>query len=129
MWRLPLDKSSCGPIRDEVDRVVADAQRHIRENRTALTQPADRAFVDPDTLYRNRGLYRRRYLQTSASNKRSKCSSRTGLHREHQARRHVGPGLDFTDKRTGDFYPHATIQPFAVVDSLLRRHRGAGDLQ
>ena len=33
----------------------------------------------------------------------------------------VGPGLDFVDKRDGyDFYPAQTIQPFAVIDSLLR---------
>jgi hypothetical protein len=33
----------------------------------------------------------------------------------------IGPGLDFSDKLDGyDFYPPQTIQPFAVVDSLLR---------
>jgi SAM-dependent methyltransferase len=33
----------------------------------------------------------------------------------------VGPGLDFTDKEDGyDFYPQQTIQPFAVIDTLLR---------
>ena len=33
----------------------------------------------------------------------------------------VGPGLDFTDKLWGyDFYPPQTIQPFAVIDSLIR---------
>jgi hypothetical protein len=33
----------------------------------------------------------------------------------------VGPGLDFANKEKGnDFYPPQTIQPFAVVDSLLR---------
>jgi SAM-dependent methyltransferase len=33
----------------------------------------------------------------------------------------VGPGLDFTDKAEGyDFYPQQTIQPFAVLDSLIR---------
>ena len=33
----------------------------------------------------------------------------------------VGPGLDFTDKHEGhDFYPPQTIQPFAVIDSLIR---------
>ena len=33
----------------------------------------------------------------------------------------VGPGLDFTDKAEGyDFYPQQSIQPFAVIDSLLR---------
>ncbi len=33
----------------------------------------------------------------------------------------VGPGLDFANKEKGnDFYPPQTVQPFAVVDSLLR---------
>src|SRR6185503_3511990 len=33
----------------------------------------------------------------------------------------IGPGLDFTDKTDGyDFYPVQTIQPFALVDSLVR---------
>lgn len=33
----------------------------------------------------------------------------------------IGPGLDFSDKLDGyDFYPPQTIQPFAVIDSLLR---------
>lgn len=33
----------------------------------------------------------------------------------------VGPGLDFTDKQEGyDFYPQQTIQPFAIIDTLLR---------
>ena len=33
----------------------------------------------------------------------------------------VGPGLDFTDKREGhDFYPQQTLQPFALIDSLMR---------
>jgi len=33
----------------------------------------------------------------------------------------VGPGLDFANKHNGyDFYPPQTIQPFAVIDSLLR---------
>ena len=33
----------------------------------------------------------------------------------------VGPGLDFTDKDAGyDFYPLQSIQPFALVDTLIR---------
>jgi hypothetical protein len=33
----------------------------------------------------------------------------------------VGPGLDFMNKAGGhDFYPEQTIQPFAVIDSLIR---------
>jgi SAM-dependent methyltransferase len=33
----------------------------------------------------------------------------------------IGPGLDIIDRRDGyDFYPVQTIQPFAVIESLLR---------
>ena len=33
----------------------------------------------------------------------------------------IGPGLDFTDKDSGyDLYPLQTLQPFGVIDSLLR---------
>ena len=33
----------------------------------------------------------------------------------------VGPGLDFVNKQEGvDFYPPQTVQPFAVLDSLVR---------
>jgi hypothetical protein len=40
----------------------------------------------------------------------------------------VGPGLDFTDKHEGyDFYPQQTIQPFAVIDSLIRSGLAAPD--
>jgi hypothetical protein len=43
----------------------------------------------------------------------------------------VGPGLDFTDKQDGyDFYPQQTIQPFAMIDTLLRLGLArASDLQ
>ena len=33
----------------------------------------------------------------------------------------IGPGLDVVDKEEGhDFYPPQTIQPFALIDSLVR---------
>jgi SAM-dependent methyltransferase len=43
----------------------------------------------------------------------------------------VGPGLDFADKAEGhDFYPQQTIQPFALLDSLLRLElSGVDDLR
>jgi len=43
----------------------------------------------------------------------------------------IGPGLEFTDKQEGyDFYPTQTVQPFAVMDSLLRLGLArAGELQ
>jgi hypothetical protein len=40
----------------------------------------------------------------------------------------IGPGLDFTDKRDGyDFYPLQTIQPFAVLEAVLRLNLGRPD--
>ena len=40
----------------------------------------------------------------------------------------AGPGLDFINKRDGfDFYPPQTIQPFAIVDSLIRLGLAAAD--
>jgi len=47
----------------------------------------------------------------------------SGLLRRGSVRRVavVGPGLDFVNKLEGlDFYPPQTIQPFAVLDSLIR---------
>jgi SAM-dependent methyltransferase len=42
----------------------------------------------------------------------------------------VGPGLDFTDKAEGyDFYPQQTIQPFSVIDSLMRLGLAPSDLR
>ena len=33
----------------------------------------------------------------------------------------IGPGLDFSDKSSGyDFYPQQTLQPFMLIDSLVR---------
>jgi hypothetical protein len=40
----------------------------------------------------------------------------------------VGPGLDFVNKQEGvDFYPPQTVQPFAVLDSLLRLGLASAD--
>ena len=40
----------------------------------------------------------------------------------------IGPGLDFTDKRDGyDFYPLQTIQPFAVMEAVLRLKLGKAE--
>ena len=40
----------------------------------------------------------------------------------------IGPGLDFADKRDGyDFYPLQTIQPFAVMEAVLRLGLGQAD--
>jgi len=122
---------------DAVDRVVADAQRYIRENRAKLgTQPADPGVeVGPGyTLYRNRGLSSDTTIVADFGvDQTLELLKSDGALRPGSIKRVaiVGPGLDFTDKRDGyDFYPQQTIQPFAVVDSLLRLGlANAGDLR
>jgi hypothetical protein len=40
----------------------------------------------------------------------------------------IGPGLDFADKRAGyDYYPLQTIQPFAVLEAVMRLGLAAPD--
>ena len=73
-------------------------------------------------LYKNRGLsvdtdFRPNYAveQTLGEVKRR------GLLKAVKRVAVIGPGLDFTDKDSGfDYYPLQTLQPFALVDSLLR---------
>lgn len=46
---------------------------------------------------------------------------RRGLLRSVRRAAIIGPGLDFTDKDSGfDYYPLQTLQPFALIDSLIR---------
>ena len=87
----------------------------------------DAAAADlPDklTLFRDRGLSADTSIfiglgvDQALEGIRSEGPLRTGTLRRVAI---VGPGLDFTDKLEGyDFYPQQTIQPFALVDSLLR---------
>ena len=84
----------------------------------------DAALVDQVTIFRDRGLSSdtsilidfgiEKALEDVKSNGMLKPAGvlRVAI---------VGPGLDFTDKQEGhDFYPPQTIQPFAVIDSLIR---------
>jgi len=81
-------------------------------------------FAERSKLYKERGLS----LDTSlppdyALEEALKEMGARGLVKQGSVK-HVGiigPGLDFTDKQEGyDFYPTQTVQPFAVMDSLLR---------
>jgi hypothetical protein len=81
-------------------------------------------FAERSTLYRSRGLSSdTSILPNFAIQESLKAMQPRGLLKPGSIRRIavVGPGLDFTDKQDGyDFYPQQTLQPFAVVDSLLR---------
>lgn len=89
----------------------------------ALLDPST-ALVDQLTLFKDRGLASDTAILIDYAIERALGEARTaGLLKAGTIRRVaiVGPGLDFADKQEGyDFYPQQTIQPFAVVDSLIR---------
>ena len=84
---------------------------------------------DPDALLLDRTAFRERGLSSDTSilvdfgiDEALRAARDRGLLPAGGIRRVgiVGPGLDFTDKDEGyDVYPIQTIQPFAVIDSLL----------
>jgi hypothetical protein len=104
-------------------RVVADNERYKQAAQSA-------AVLDKDTdkltafsrLFSDRGLSSDTSLRPGFAIETTlsamKASGRlSDVHRIGI----VGPGLDFSDKAEGyDFYPQQTIQPFAIIDSLLR---------
>jgi len=81
-------------------------------------------FAERSKLYRSRGLSSDTSLMPNFALEESlKAMLARGLFAAGSVRRVaiIGPGLDFTDKQEGyDFYPQQTIQPFAIIDTLLR---------
>jgi hypothetical protein len=101
--------------------------------RTYLEQSIRRVFAEYESSFSASGLlapYNARGLATDTSvlpnfavERALEAIKAAGLLKPRGVRSVaiVGPGLDFADKREGhDFYPQQTLQPFAVVDSLLR---------
>jgi hypothetical protein len=81
-------------------------------------------FAERSKLYSARGLSSDTSLLPNFAIEKALLSLKAqGLFRQGGVRRVgiIGPGLDFTDKEDGyDFYPQQTIQPFALIDTLLR---------
>jgi hypothetical protein len=116
--------------------IVANLQRTLREQESyARTLAAARLqgnpgeeFIERSKLYHERGLSLDTTLAPNFAIEESlKAMKARGLWQkwiEAGGLRKVaviGPGLDFTDKAAGyDFYPEQTVQPFALIDSLLR---------
>src|SRR5439155_11738335 len=82
------------------------------------------ALVDQVTIFRDRGLASDTSILIDFGIEQALAAVKAArLLKPALVRRVaiVGPGLDFTDKQEGhDFYPQQTIQPFAVIDSLMR---------
>lgn len=100
-----------------------EGYRQTLEAARALGDPTEE-FAQRSTLYRNRGLSLDTSLLPNLAIERSLAELKSrGLLPAGGVRRVgvIGPGLDFTDKSAGyDFYPQQTVQPFALLDSLLR---------
>jgi SAM-dependent methyltransferase len=84
----------------------------------------DAPLVDQVTIFRDRGLSSDTSILIDFGIEQALAAvTSDGLLKPAAVRRVavIGPGLDFTDKQEGhDFYPQQTIQPFAVIDSLIR---------
>jgi hypothetical protein len=108
-----------------VTRFALDRDRYDRIYRSAkqLDDPSATLFTQ-STMYRDRGLS----SDTSIFPDFALDAALRDLRAERVLHARtvrrvgvIGPGLDFTDKDEGfDFYPQQTIQPFALLDSLVR---------
>lgn len=104
-------------------RAIGEMNRRAAEAQAASAKGAARALDTYATMYRERGLSSDTSLPVDFALDRALA----GLAAAPDAPRPIrnvaviGPGLDFTDKSEGyDLYPPQTIQPFAVIDTLLR---------
>jgi hypothetical protein len=109
-------------VMDNVLRYLAEQKRYESSVAFSLGNDTTSSFGTTSELYKDRGLsvdtdFRPNYaIETALAE-----SKRRGLLRSVRRVAVIGPGLDFTDKDSGfDHYPLQTLQPFAVVDSLLR---------
>ena len=104
---------------------VANEQEQIQQelNTTGGGDPVTE-FSRRSQLYRTRGLSLDTSLMPNYSVEQALAAMKgRGLFKPGTVKRVavIGPGLDFADKDVGfDFYPQQTLQPFAVIDSLVR---------
>jgi hypothetical protein len=106
--------------RDRLRRYLSDSvSRYLAEWRQYQAAASSKSSA---SLYKTRGLstdtdFRPNYAIEQGLSE----VKRRGLLKSVKRVAVIGPGLDFTDKDAGfDYYPLQTLQPFAVIDSLLR---------
>jgi hypothetical protein len=113
-------------------RLLSMLERTIGENETHERLVRDaQALGDPSLQFAERSrIYRERGLSSDTSLRINFAVEEAlkGLHDPVRRVAIIGPGLDVTDKQEGhDFYPQQSIQPFAVIDSLIRLGLAAAD--
>ena len=105
-------------------RVLNEAAGYakILESARLLGDPSAE-FAERSKLYSNRGLSSDTSVLPNFAIEKAIISLKAqNLLAPGSVRRAaiIGPGLDFTDKQDGyDFYPQQTLQPFALIDTLL----------
>ncbi len=130
-----LKESGIDPTDPAADKrivvVLLENTRRVLREQSAFNGAIDSAkkqgdaggvFVARSSLYRDRGLSLDTSFRPNYAIERSLAEIKSaGLLRQIRRAAVIGPGLDFTDKRSGyDFYPIQTLQPFALVDSVRR---------
>lgn len=109
-------------VMENVSRYLAEQKRYENAVGVFVANDTESGLAAASTLYKDRGLsvdtdFRSSYAIDLALGE----VQRRGLLRAVRRVAVIGPGLDFTDKNSGfDHYPLQTLQPFAVVDSLIR---------
>ncbi len=108
---------------DVRSRVIADNERYKQAAQSAagLDKNADKLTAF-STMFSDRGLSSDTSLRPGFAIETTLAAMKaSGRLSEVRRLGIVGPGLDFSDKAEGyDFYPQQTIQPFGIVDSLIR---------
>jgi hypothetical protein len=127
-----LDPAAAGDRSRVEEYIAASLARVVKENAdhaktleaARLLRDSTAEFAQRSRLFSNRGLSSDTSLLPNWAIEESlQALKERGLVETGKVTRVavIGPGLDFTDKQDGyDFYPQQTIQPFAVMDSLLR---------
>lgn len=106
-------------------RVAAEFERFERIGAAAARLNDQSAeLLAHATIFRDRGLSSDTSIQPNFALERTLEALRSTQRLAAGSVRRVavvGPGLDFTGRADGyDFYPLQTIQPFALIDSLIR---------
>ncbi len=107
-----------------VAQVLSEFNNYAKILETARVHGANEEFIERSSIFRTRGLSSdTTLLPNFAIEEALKAILNRKLLTAGSVRRVaiIGPGLDFTDKQEGyDFYPQQSIQPFALIDTLLR---------
>jgi SAM-dependent methyltransferase len=109
---------------DAHERILAENEGYRRSAESAGQIPDEGARLARfASVYSDRGLSSDTSLPIDFALDETLSAGKSQRHLAAPVRRVavIGPGLDFTDKADGhDFYPVQTIQPFALVDTLVR---------